>query len=49
MCRINKDDARNWEFFLLGDINVDLMVDTTSANAVKRKHIFDICCMDWTS
>ena len=23
-------DAGNWEFFLLGDINVDLMVDTTS-------------------
>ena len=39
---VNKVDAGNWEFFLLGDINVDLMVDTTSANAVKLKHIFDI-------
>ena len=41
---VNKVDAGNWEFFLLGDINVDLMVDTTSANAVK--HIFHICGLD---
>ena len=39
---VNKVDAGNWEFFLLGDINVDLMVDTKSANAGKLKHIFDI-------
>ena len=32
---VNKVDAGTWEFFLLGDINVDLMVDTTSANAGK--------------
>ena len=32
---VNKVDAENWEFFFLGDINVDLMLDTTSANAVK--------------
>ena len=39
---VNKIDAGNWEFFLLGDINVDLMPDTTLANAVKLKHIYDI-------
>ena len=39
---VNKIDAGHWEFFLLGDINVDLMSDTTLANAVKLKHIFDI-------
>ena len=43
---VNKVDAGNWEFFLLGDINVDLMVDTTSANAVKLKYIFDIYGLD---
>ena len=43
---VNKVDAGNWEFFLLGDIKVDLMVDTTSANAVKLKHIFDIYGLD---
>ena len=43
---VNKVDAGNWEFFLLGDINVDLMVDTTLANAVKLRHIFDIYGLD---
>jgi len=43
---VNKVDTGNWEFFLLGDINVDLMVDTTSANAGKLKHIFDIYGLD---
>ena len=43
---VNKVDAGNWEFFLLGDINVDLMVDTTSANAVKLTHKFDIYGLD---
>ena len=43
---VNKVVAGNWEFFLLGDINVDLMVDTTSANVFKLKHIFDIYGLD---
>ena len=43
---VNKVDAGNWKFFLLGDINVDLMVDTTSAKAVKFKHIFDTYGLD---
>ena len=43
---VNKVDAGNWEFFLLGAINVDLMVNTTSANAVKLKYIFDIYGLD---
>jgi len=43
---VNKVDAENWEFFLLGDINVDLVVDTTSANAGRLKHIFDIYGLD---
>jgi len=43
---VHKIEAGNWEFFLLGDINVDLMPDTTLANAVKLKHIFDIYGLD---
>ena len=43
---VNKVDAGNWEFFLLGDIKVDLMADKTSANAVKLKYIFDIYGLD---
>ena len=43
---VNKVDAGNWEFFLLGDLKVDLMVDTTSANAVKLKYVYDIYGLD---
>ena len=43
---LNKTDAGNWEFFLLGDINVDLMSDTTSANSANLKHVFDIYGLD---
>lgn len=43
VCKI---DAGNWEFFLLGDINVDLLPDTTVSNAVKLKHILDIYGLD---
>ena len=37
-----KIDAENWEFFLLGDLNVDLTPGITSAKAIKLQHIVDI-------
>ena len=37
-----KSDAENWEFYLLGDINVDLTPGITSVNAIKLQHLFDI-------
>lgn len=43
---VRKLDAGNWEFFVLGDINVDLLPDTTVSNAVKLKYIFDIYDLD---
>ena len=39
---VRKLDAANWEFFVLGDINVNLLPDTTVSNAVKLKYILDI-------
>ena len=30
-----KIDAENWEFFLLGDLNVDLTPGIISVNAIK--------------
>ena len=39
-------DAENWEFFLLGDTNVDLTPGITSANAIKLQHILDIYGLD---
>ena len=36
---VMKIDAENWEFFLLGDLNVDLTPGITSANAIKLQHI----------
>ena len=35
---VMKIDAENWEFFLLGDLNVDLTQGITSANAIKLQH-----------
>ena len=43
---VRKLDAGNWEFFVLGDINVDLLPDTTVSNAVKLKYILDIYDLD---
>ena len=39
---VMKIDAENSEFFLLGDINVDLTPGIISASAIKLQHIFDI-------
>ena len=39
---VRKLDAGNWEFFVLDDINVNLLPDTTVSNAVKLKYILDI-------
>ena len=39
---VRKLDAGNWGFFVLGDINVNLLPDTTVSNAVKLKYILDI-------
>ena len=41
-----KIDAENWEFFLLGDLNVDLTPGITSANAIKLQRILDIYGLD---
>ena len=41
-----KIDAENWEFFLLGDLNVDLTPGITSATAIKLQHILDIYGLD---
>ena len=43
---VMKIDAENWEFFLLGDLNVDLTPGITSANAIKLQHILDIYGLD---
>ena len=43
---VRKIDAGNWQFFLLGDINVDFLPDTTVSNAVKLKHILVIYDLD---
>ena len=37
-----KIDEENWEFFLLGDMNVHLTPGITSANVIKLQHIFNI-------
>lgn len=42
---VRKIDAGNWEFFLLGDINVDLLPDTSVSNVV-LEHILDIYGLD---
>ena len=39
---VMKIDAENSEFFLLGDINVDLTPGIISASSIKLQHIFDI-------
>ena len=41
-----KIDAENWEFFFLGDLNVNLKPGITSANAIELQHIFDIYGLD---
>ena len=41
-----KIDAENWEFFLLGALNVHLTPGITSANAIKLQHILDIYEID---
>ena len=43
---VRKLDAGNWEFFVLGDISVDLLPNTPVSNAVKLKHILDIYGLD---
>ena len=42
-----KIDAEDWQFFLLGDLNVDLTPSITSANAIKLQHILGIYGL-WT-
>ncbi len=39
---IGSMDAENLEYFLLGDINVDLLSTATSPNRAKLVEIFDI-------
>ena len=43
---VRKLDAGNWEFFVLGDIKVNLLPDTTVSNSLKLKYILDIYDLD---
>ena len=43
---VMKIGAENWEFFFLGDLNVDLTAGITSANDIKLQHILDIYGLD---